>query len=61
MRKMNQSVPSRYNKISDPNRTIENIGWMDAQVQSNCNGNVTDETDSCEIHSDGKIMSQGKN
>jgi hypothetical protein len=34
---------------------------MDAQVQSNCNGNVTDETDECETNSDGKIMSQGKN
>ena len=34
---------------------------MDAQVQSNCNGNATDETDECETNSDGKIMSQGNN
>ena len=52
---MNQSVPSRHNKLGDPNRKIKNVGQMDAQVQSNCNGNVTDETDECETNSDGKI------
>ena len=58
---MNQSVPSQHIKLGDPNRTIENVRWMAAQVQSNCNGNATDETDECETNPDGKILSKRNN